>query len=109
MMEQVSTSCPAGFFQVSQSPAKAKSESWAHGETERRSDLAIPHPFVEPVRWNQTSTLLQRIAEGGLGGHRLRTGVDHLIADARILAQSGIAPPSASESRTAWVPRCARG
>jgi hypothetical protein len=28
-MEQVSTNCPAGFFQVSHSPAKAKIESSA--------------------------------------------------------------------------------
>jgi hypothetical protein len=54
----------------------------------------MSQPLVEPVRRNQASARLQRIAERGLRGCRFRSGVNHLGGGRRVFCPRRNEPPA---------------
>src|SRR6185295_3681447 len=57
-------------------------------------ELALLLPFIEAVGRDQTAFLLEAPLEGGLLGDALGAGVDHAVADRRLLGPEGDEAPA---------------
>jgi hypothetical protein len=93
---QVSTISPvARSYQPSHRPAKPMGSAIpAPDQVGLLGSPALPLPLVEAGSWHDAAPAAEGRAEGRLVGHAFRPGVDHPVADRRVLGPGRNQPPA---------------
>src|SRR6266852_6099857 len=94
MIEHVSTDSPFWILPSVPDPGKRKDRIVRQREAVGRLLLTLFRPLIKTVGRNQAAARLRRLAECWLLSDRLRSGIDHLVADV------GVFRPERNQSPT---------